>query len=62
MNPGPGAYSPNGGMNLLNKKSNSLSLAEPKKKNLVMGSTLFMSNLKNTGLNLTTVPSIPSKS
>lgn len=61
--PGPGAYSPKATDGIaFNKKSNSISLNENKKKSLVMGSTLFMSNLKTSGLNLTTVPSIPSKS
>jgi hypothetical protein len=54
MEPGPGTYSPR--VHEL-KKPNNLE----KKQQAMKGST-FISNLKSTGLNLTTVPSIPSKS
>lgn len=55
LEPGPGTYSPrNNEASLQPKKNNS-------RKEAYKGST-FISNLKNTGLNLTTVPSIPSKS
>ncbi len=55
LEPGPGSYSPrNNETGLQPKKVNT-------RKEAFKGST-FISNLKNTGLNLTTVPSIPSKS
>lgn len=55
LEPGPGSYSPrNNETGVQHKKVNT-------RKEAVKGSS-FISNLKNTGLNLTTVPSIPSKS
>lgn len=51
--PGPGSYSPR--VHEQRRPNNT------EKKQAMKGST-FISNLKSTGLNLTTVPSIPSKS
>jgi hypothetical protein len=54
QDPGPGTYSPTHENSLTNIK-------KPTKKEAFKGS-IFINNLKSTGLNLTTVPSIPSKS
>jgi hypothetical protein len=53
--PGPGAYSPIHETTLSNIK-------KPNNKKEVFKGSIFINNLKSTGLNLTTVPSIPSKS
>ena len=53
--PGPGSYSP------LNDTSLG-SIKKPTTKKEAFKGSIFINNLKSTGLNLTTVPSIPSKS
>lgn len=53
--PGPGAYSPVQETSIGNIK-------KPTGKKEAFKGSIFINNLKSTGLNLTTVPSIPSKS
>ncbi|TNV82951.1 hypothetical protein FGO68_gene4078 [Halteria grandinella] len=57
--PGPGAYSPRNELNNPGLPPKRTTLGEKKRGQI--GQT-FIHNLKSTGLNLTTVPSIPSKS